>query len=137
MQVSISALFGRILAGLRADKGLTQRDFRQLSRMRPGAIERLETGRATLSVGHLIKAARVFQDPELLPLEDGEALDLSLSSTDLLRLLLRCATHLREQHGVRVYLEGRPYDDLEELVPPRLDRLIAEVIDEYLVVDDG
>ena len=134
-QVSLNVLFGRILVALRQEKGLTQRQFGRLSKMKPGAIQRLETGRATLSVAHVVKAARAFKAPDLLPLDDGEAIDLELSSFDLLALLFKCSRHLR-QLCHRVYLEGPAWDDLEELEPPRIDRLIAPVIEAYLVVEE-
>ena len=133
-QVSFNVLFGRILVALRQEKGLTQREFGRLSKMKPGAIQRLETGRATLSVAHVVKAARAFKEPDLLPLDDGVAIDLELNSFDLLELLFDCAKHLKKL-GHRVYLEGPAWKEPEELEAPRIDRLIAPVIEEYLVVE--
>lgn len=129
-QTSLSAVFGRLLAALRADLGTSQRAFRAAAGLKPGALERLETGLAVANLGHLFKVVKALRKAD--PWGDARAPDgLDVTPGKLVGALSRCAALLRSRR-VGVYLEGPPWDDLPELELPRLDRLIAPVVEECL-----
>ena len=130
-QTSLSAVFGRVLALLRQEKGVTQREFRKLAKMKPGAIERLETGLATATLPHLYKVSRGLRSDEKVAAKKPRPAVIEVGVDGLLKLLDDCARELGDR-GFRVYMEGPAKDEQEEMDAARLDRVIGVVVEAWL-----
>jgi transcriptional regulator with XRE-family HTH domain len=130
-QTSLSAVFGRVLALLRQEKGVTQREFRKLAKMKPGAIERLETGLATATLPHLYKVSRGLRSDEKVAAKKPRPAVIEVGVDGLLKLLDDCARELGDR-GFRVYMEGPAKGEQEEMDAARLDRVIGVVVEAWL-----
>jgi len=128
---SLSAVFGRVLALLRQEKGVTQREFRKLAKMKPGAIERLETGLATATLPHLYKVSRGLRSDEKVSAKKPRPAVIEVGVDGLLKLLDDCARELGDR-GFRVYMEGPAKDGQEEMDSTRIDRVIGGVVEGWL-----
>ena len=130
-QTPLSAVFGRVLALLRQEKGVSQREFRKLAKMKPGAIERLETGLATATLPHLYKVSRGLRSDEKVAAKKPRPAVIEVGVDGLLKLLDDCARELGDR-GFRVYMEGPAKDEQEEMDSARLDRVIGVVVEAWL-----
>jgi transcriptional regulator with XRE-family HTH domain len=113
--VDSATLFGRCLATVRKDLGLTQGEFaKAVGITRPG-LTRLETGRSTPSFYLLMRLGQ-----RVHPRSGADA-------ASIIALVYMAATALRRQ-GVRVV--NRPRSDGDLLLDQaRLDRVIGAVFD--------
>ena len=113
--VDSATLFGRCLATVRKDLGLTQAEFAEtVGITRPG-LSRLEAGRSTPSFYLLMRLGQ-----RVRPRSGADA-------ASIIALVYLSATALRRQ-GVRVI--NRPRDDGDLLLAnARLDRVVGAVYD--------
>lgn len=125
--VDSATLFGRCLATIRRDLGITQEQFaRRIGITRTG-LAQVETGRATLSLHGILRIGQKIADDRV----DQDA-------TVLFRLLYLSARELQRQ-GIRVLNRPlRPGDDL--LLTERIDRAVGiifqrEFREKYVLVD--
>ena len=114
--IDSASLFGRCVAAVRKDLGLTQSEFaRTVGLTRPG-LTRLETGRSTPSFYLLMRL--------------GQRVQRARSGADaasIIALVYLSATALRRQ-GVRVV--NRPREESDHLLDQaRVDRVVGAVFD--------
>ncbi len=87
-----TTVLGRLVSALRAELGLNQIEFAERCGLHESAIARIETGRNTISMDHVLLLESVFKGAGLL-----------LSFGDLTRLMSQ-VRHLLIQDGVEVRL---------------------------------
>ena len=114
--VDSATLFGRCLAMIRADLGLTQGEMATLLRVSRPTITHFETGRATPSFHVLLRLGQRVADARV----DSDA-------TAVLALMHLSARALQAD-GVRVL--NRPVRDGDVILDfPKIDRVIGRVFD--------
>ncbi len=114
--VDTATLFGRCLAMIRADLGLTQGEMASLLRVSRPTITHFETGRATPSFHVLLRLGQRVADARV----DSDA-------TAVLALLHLSARAL-QMDGIRVL--NRPVREGDVILDfPKIDRVIGRVFD--------
>lgn len=114
--VDSATLFGRCLAMIRADLGLTQAAMAALLRVSRPTLTHIETGRATPSFHVLLRLGQRVADARL----DSDA-------TAVLALMHLTATALQSE-GIRVL--NRPIREGDVIVKfAKIDRVVGRVFD--------
>ena len=114
--IDSASLFGRCVAAMRKDLGLTQQEFaKTVGLTRPG-LTRLETGRSTPSFYMLMRLGQRVQQARS-----------GADASSIIALVYLSATALR-RHGVRVVNRPRKADD-RLLDQARVDRVVGAVFD--------
>lgn len=115
--VDSSTLFGRCIAAIRADLGMTQAEMATLLRISRPSLTHVETGRATLSFHVLLRLGQRVADERL----DSDA-------TAVLALFHLSARALQKD-GIRVL--NRPQRDGDVILDfAKIDRVVGRVFDQ-------
>lgn len=120
MTTTQAHIVGRLVAALRAETGLSQRELAEYSPpLSAGVLARIETGRTVPTIDHLTAIERVFEEPEVLELLGNH------SPGRCGWLLGQARTCMRRLSDVKVTVNAGKLPT-DALFSRQLDQLLAE-----------
>lgn len=118
--LELSTIFGRIVAALREELHQPQAQRAALIGWDPGVLSRVESGRNTATIDHIVELGVTFTQAGLVD-RPGDLLDLT-----------ERAVRSLQRRGHRAVYGVLPRPDEAPIEAPELDRIVAAVVDEWI-----